>query len=510
LENKPKFQDWGFHFLTLLLCFAVYYFLRLPFATLGNLFLDDGETLYHLFSVIRGRIPYLEDYHHHFMGYLLPYLALSKIQGFSPDLIREMSFINQTLMGLGVYFCLRFFTSPVRALIGALLAISAREPFVIGFFVHYQNNLLSVFIWFFCLRFLKTKSDFNLCIGAFISGILFTYDQRCMLHVLLPWLALFLENGLKIKLMQIVKLIAFAAIAPGLLVFYLLKNQAWGVFLEQCFIFPRDYRIASQSWTEAIRSAISAHDFLFTQTPILLISGMIGLLCLVLAIKNQEKSKMCTFLLFAGVIQIATSSLGGRYYDYYTIPWLPWLAILAVIGLERIGSSSKLLEGGYSLFIISPIFLALGNAARVNVDDLTARAHADGSDKVVSYLKENLSESDTVLVWGYRLGLYVRINKLSAYPFANLLMIHPDQQVVGREEREKHIYPAYEAEFEKYLENEPPNIIIVPWRNKVRLESKVQDLVDAKLSSSYKKVFESSGSNLIGEVTHFDVYRRAS
>jgi hypothetical protein len=485
-----------------------YYVLRIPTSLVEVGFLDDYETLYHVFSVIQGKVPYRDDYHHHFMGYLLPYLFLAKFQGFDVNLLRQMAFLNQVATGFVVYLCLGLFVSRVHALIGGLLVVSAREPFVLGFFMNYQSNLLVVLIWYFCFAYLKQKRINNIYIAGFITGLLVTYDQRFIFSSCLPFAALWLAAPNKVSIRSVFYVLLTVGFCPISLLSYLALQDALIPFFEQCFIFPMNYRVASQDVWATLINVIYVHRYLLELTPYLLFAGLWGFLYLFFSHGKKLEAGVKGFIFISLGIQFIASSLGGRDYEYYTIPYLVILPLLAVLGSIAFDRFTWRLRGVYLVILSLPVMVSIYQSLNLEPNKIAVKANFDGSKQTIDFLKSELKENDTFFVWGYRFDLYVRTERLSAYPFANLLMIQPDQQVRDLSLRNKHIYHKYQKYFFDLLSNRPPSVIVVATRNGIRLSSPSQDKIEEMVRTDYTKLFSVTGSNIVQETTSFEVYRK--
>lgn len=495
------------HILVIGVLAAVYALLRMPTGPLNLAYYDDGETLYHTFSLLNGQVPYRDNFNHHFMGYVIPFIGLSHLAGFSVDLIREMAFVNQVLCGYGVFLCVSVFCGFLPSFLAALMAISAREPWVLGFFQHYQNSLLIVFVLYFALRYLEDGKSFFLIVSSFLCGVLFTFDQRVLLAGLIP-LAAFTLESLKRRSLSAGTLSGslFAmSSAPLLCLFYLYLNNALWAFIEQCFVFPLKYRVGSKSTADAAWDALYLHRYLFTQTPLLLIFGVIGFItALMLLQKKGYEKKNALLLVVLSALPVASIPLfGGRDYDYYTIPWLFYLAVLAGIGTLMFRKRAV-----YTALLAAPLIMPVLSV--LSYDGRYKGYEGDGLRETAAFLKQDIKPDDSLFIWGYRLELYVRAEKLSAYPFSGNLLIHPDPQIKDYQDRLKHIFPRYEEMFMDLLKNKPPVYLVTFSRGGINPDSPARRALFQKILNEYTEVFHITRDDFLGEECSYRVFKLKS
>lgn len=489
---------------------ALYSFYKSPIKNLVLSYYDDGETLYHTMSILMGKIPYLEDTNHHFMGYIAPFVWFGKLFGFSPSLTYQMAFINQIFSGLGVYLCLRFFVPWKLALLGGALVISQREPWVHAFYVQYQINLLLIFIVYFSLRFLNSNSISTLSIVGLLAGALATFDQRALHFVGVPWLLLVLFGRKAFTVKHVISA-ACSILAPiSLALIYLWKNAAFEAFIQQTLIFPSKYRIGGKTLANLIADAVQLHKPLLFGTPLLLIFSFLGFIYLIKSIlpKHAESSQrtpaifLALLFPFFGIMPL----MGSRDYEYYTITWLPYLSIIAMLSPLLLAKASTLTVRTYTALIAAPIVLACLGSSKALVENPFGEYRGDGVNEVVEFLNKNMAAEETLYVWGYRPDIYVRLKRLSAYPFATTIFFHPDQMITTN--REKHIYPEYEQRFLSLLQSNPPTYVVVFNRSKVlESPSPSQQRLFEVLASDYREAFDISKKDHAGELCSFKVYK---
>jgi hypothetical protein len=485
-----------------LLFFVLYSLLRLPVLSLGIPYYDDGDTLYHAFSILSGRVPYRDDIGHHFFGYLLPFVLYGKLFPLDEWSFFWIAGLHQSLTALFVFLIGKEFAGRSFAVLSSLLVLAAREPWVIGFYQQYQTNTLMVMIWYLSLKAINDPKagDRSLSLAFLVAGLAFVFDQRALLMSITPvvaWVLLFRRDS--VILLRAAPMFYFVVPIVGVL--YLLKNDALTPFVEQTFKFPLLFRTGQSSLLDQLLTCLTLHRHILSTTPVLLLFAMLGVIPL---LRTRGRGEQVLILSFALSVFLMTL-LGGRDYEYYTVPWIPFMG-LASLGLVhwRLFQGPVLSKTLPALFF-SPVLLSY---IQLIENFPTKKDPGDGVSEVAQFLKMSMNSEDTVYVWAYRLDLYVQANKLSYFPEANRMMIHPDHAIVHSEERRKHVFPKYDERFRQRLEAAPPSYLVTFTRDDVPpLWSAADDAVRTTLSRRYDKVFEVQRRNFRGDLCLWRVFR---
>lgn len=493
----------------------LYFLLRLPTRHLPLAYYDDGETLYHTLSILLGQVPHRDDFNHHFSGYLLPFVVSARLFGFSIELMRIVPMITQVMTGLGVFLCLRFFTGPLLSFLGAALAISAREPWVLGFYPQYQINPFWVFSLFFSLFYLERRKTIFLQAAFLMCGLAFTFDQRALFLTLIPVSALALrlkDLGRGLGPLGLACLTAFALPAIAGLV-YLAANGALLPFWEQTLVFPALYRSGAQSWIDLLSQWVMSHRFLFTQTPILAV-GAVGGFCILWrdTRSSRPRDRMLRRLLLLTAVPLAIMPFfGARDFDYYTATWLPYMGILAALAAASPGKLPRTPAMAIRLFLAMAVIFPLYQSLRSRNDYQQAALRGDGMADVVQFLRDNMQPRDTLYVWGYRFDPYIYLQKPAALPFASQIFVHPDVEIKGRPARQKHIYPEYDRIFTTLLHNQPPDYLVLFDRGEEKKDFSPADAkVLALVQDRYDLVFRTQRRDFLDKEVFFKIYRLRS
>ena len=494
--NSGTLTKIGISFLLL----SSYLLFKLPVLHIPILFYDDGEMMYHAFAVSEGLIPYRDTHSHHFLGYIIPIILSGKLFGFSPELLRQMGVIFQVITGLGIFILVSRFASKGWSLFAAILYISAREPWVNGFPIQYELNLLIILI----LLFIDRK---HFTMAALISGVAFIFDQRALALIALPLAAMASPD---FKLKSIFKFIVWYLIPPLATFIWLYANGALLAFWEQTFIFPSKYRVGSFSLWDSIVQGFFLHRYLLTTTPWLFGLALAGYAALFdNSIKRVLSPELRKALIIAPFILFAMAGVGGRDYDYYTVIWLPVLSVLAGVCFYYAASASNAFRLSTAAITIVGIFLPYFYSLALLQTDYFKDFSSDGSAETASFVKSQMGPDDSIFVWGYRMDLYIRIGQPAPFPEASHLFIHPDGAI--KKSRWKHIAPKYEYEFfQRIIEKMPTFLIKFTRDEEPGVDSPANKLVSKLLETEYQKVFEIERRDYHDGRPKFEVFKLKS
>ncbi len=500
----------GLRALTILLSYILlYYFIRLPTYGTDLAYYDNQEHLYHTLSFLHGKVPYRDDFNHHFVGYVAPYVWLSKIFGFSVEIAAYVRHLNQALVGLFTFLVVSRFAPKSLAYVCGLLAIGAREPWTLNFYALHNLSVLYLCMLYLCLRYLKTGQALLPQMAFFLCGAALTCDQRGLFFLAIPIAALYLKHEISSK--KVLSSAAAFLTLPAAAILYLWANQALLPFWEQTIIFPSQFRSGSQSLLELITLWAMAHKYLYLNSPLLLLFGLFGLFALIFdkrcryfGLSEEERS----LLLLCALSVLTVPFFGARDFDYYTVTTLPFLAIMSGCCFLRF---QHIYVGRVVLWLSLLLACALPFVGFIVDRGAFAKKleAGDGTNEVVAYLKEHAQPQEDLYVWGYRYDIYLYLEKLAAYPFANQILIDPDQLIVGESARKLHVYPKYEELFRRLTQEHLPTWLVIFLRGDEPRQSSASDrLVNQLARERYSKVFDSEKRDFLDKKVSFRVYRK--
>lgn len=485
-------------------------FLRLPHSMIPWSYYDDAEGVYHAFSIASGRLPYLEDATHHFLGYTLPYLLLAPFTGFSFELVRISALLHISLTGLFTYLGCRSFTRPFVSLVAALLVVSAGQPETAGFYIQFELNLILSAILCCLLWHTVSSRDSLLKIASFLLGLLICYDQRMVVYLpLIPILLLWQCNfGRAFFRNFILEFVLPFIVAPLAGFLYLFCSGIINEFIFQVYTYPREYRIGSLNFFSVIYEGIRSHWFLLEKTPIFTGAAIAG--CLAIAKKSIRNFRAAQklILLLTLVLSIFPPLFGGRYYEYYVVTYYPVFGILAGAGILLLFSIRKSIGITYYLLLfLQPLFAMILAYSLLRYDHFLEFS-GDGNKEVAAYLQENAEVDDQIFVWGYRPDIYLLIGRTSPSRFVNQMMIHPDGNLT-QEEQALHVVPKYLEEFKKWWCMSPPNFVVTFNENDMS-SSLAQQFVMGQLKNHYHPTFNTRKLDASKREIRFKIYSLSS
>jgi hypothetical protein len=490
-----------------ILCATFYYLIRLPLSPLALAYYDDGENLYHTLSLLQSEIPYLQDYNHHFIGYLLPLYIVGACIGFTPDLYHYTYPLIQGITGMLVIAIVMRSFSFKTALAAALLVVTAREPYMLGHYIQITLNPIWLGMLLCSMRFIERNHLTTLIGCGLLWGLGICSDQRTVFFGAIPLIAILVQRERSFFL-KLSTLGLCAAILPTLALASLWYNGALLSWYEQTIYFPSTYRVASSTPLSTLKLWLENHRYLITETPILALLALSGLIYLILSIVKKLVSRDA--LLIASTLPALSAfiALGGRDYDYYSIIALPLLGLLAPYSLALAPDRPRA-QLGISACIIAQILLAPILSLGLFFDKEFQAYSGDGVGEVVHYLAKNSSPGEKIYLLGYRLDLFVKLGRTSGYPFSSQIFYIPDAAIESKD-HQAHIYPEYYERFKETLTSTPPAWIVRFKTSAVGdLVREAERYVETLTTSQYEKRFETSRMNHVGERISFTVWKRS-
>ncbi|MBX7143047.1 MAG: hypothetical protein K1X79_01215 [Oligoflexia bacterium] len=490
-----------------LLLGMLYFALRIPFRAHGILFLDDGETLYHALSLLKGQLWYRDDVSHHFLGYALPFYWTAKLLGFSENLLAILALLHQTATAWGLYLISRRWVSAIPALGVACLYISAREPFNFGFYQQFQINLFFVFTLLLAQLALQRNNLFFALLSSLTAGAALLIDQRCLFLALIPALLVWMLPRRSMRrtiiLMLCYTLPALAAI------YWLVTNGVWSDFVDQTWRFPKEFRAGSLTIFQMLAIGTYAHRHLIFATPTMLLLGLIGLLGLVRTIKHNKSNGEYMLILLSGLALLPMPFVGSRDFPHYLLTWHPFLALCTAFLPQAFSALRARLM---PLLILAPFittFVALQDSLELRKDPALTENQGDGREQVLAELRQQMADKDTLLVWGYRLDIYAALQKTAAYRQANTLFIQPDSEIKYSADRARHVDPKYLAEFKQGLSQQPPTFVVLYWRDRSPLlESEANTALLNLVHTNYELIKSVAAQDLLKSHVTWEIWKR--
>lgn len=300
------------------------------------------------------------------------------------------------------------------------------------------------------------KSSFALLSGlAFSAACLFKYQAGMNLIILLAYLV-FVRKSLR----GLPKFILGALPLPLIMLAYLAHAGALGSFIFWSVEGNAEY-IGGGSRTISL-----IHQLLVRVLPYITSTLLLWILAGIYAVKNARRATRQEWLIILWfMLSIIPVSMGLRFYGHYFLLLLPPLCILAApVAAKAWGDQSHKWKKFFIAFAM--ILPAAGfTIARFNM----ARIHtAVGEDNlenykpIAAYIKNNTSENNHIVVWGFAPLIYWYSERLPATRFfwSDLLAGRVPGSRQKRQDHEKYIMPEAWNMFMADIERNKPTYFI--------------------------------------------------
>ncbi len=363
---------------------------------------DITEMIYHALVVKSGRIPYVDDVTHHFMGYVFPLMFLN-----SPDAVWCLSASYICITALLAFMLAKELGLPnVRVLLATVAVTIGWLYGWVGFIFELQSQALPL-IWLLLVslaRAWRLQSSRMMAGAGFLLGIMAVMDQRLILYGSMMFLPLCHSSWLNRK-RAVATAMVFVALVPSLAGLWLYAHGALWSCVQHALIFPLSMRNKGVPFSilEFLKKGVDAEP---------MAAALIGIGFLIcLAVRAVPKPYRVIYLSVT-VLGLIYSVLGGRYYIHYLLVLQP--AVVLSTGLLACAISFRYLKGllfalcgSYMLF---PICVGIG-AGRwtLPVDDLVMRNAAE-------VVRKNSDFGEEVLVWGPAPSIYLYSERRTSFP----------------------------------------------------------------------------------------------
>jgi len=172
--------------------------------------------------------------------------------------------------------------------------------------------------------------------------------------------------------------------------------------------------------------------------------------------QKKEFPPLLVILLLGLPIELLLSMLSGRNYLHYFIGWSTYLGVLGAFAVfYLLGRFMPRFENYTTLLLLSAILLALIFKLDVWKGYGTALQNISSGqveyvDPVAIYIRENTSEQDKVLVWGFRPVINFVSGREAPVSFLPYPLVHVDTPLTN----------AWAEQFHSQLVSEPPQLIV--------------------------------------------------
>ncbi len=415
---------------------------------------DFAEMVYEIRRIELGFVPYRDTVTHHYLGYVVPFVALGSLVDWTPWLLKSAAVFFHFLTAVFVWLALREVRGPRTAWLGAFLAVT------LGWFWSWQGfgfNVQSLLapviasLIFFVIRACARASATALSMAALSSGILLTWDPRT-----LAFLPLLVIPAMVVPAWRRWRAIALAAstllLPPFCAAAYLLRAGAWRDFVEQTFVYPLAYR--NHGVTFDVAAFVRTWLGTWLGGELLAVPLMVAGLAAVLRVDARAWLKAVCVIAIGSALVYAIA--GGRPYPNYFMVFAPILLILIAQLPELAGRARPDLAR-----VLAAALVALGVFCGLrplllwqSTGSIFLTPNEATIEAAAAYLRANTTREDKVLVWGYSPGIYVLADRFHTFRDEGLLSIagaNFASSAAGE----------LVDEFETFVTHDPPKVIVV-------------------------------------------------
>jgi hypothetical protein len=494
-----------------------------PWWNIDYVHVDHAQIMYHAKAWHAGRIPYRDDWLHHFCGYVIPVYLLGFLFPIGPGLLKGLCIGMKLLTALINARTAYLLAGRSAAVLAAFLTVS------MGMFFAWQGNILNAqgfqepllaMMLYYVLRAGLRGECRSLCQAAAAWSVLVLVDQRALVFGSLLVISLVFHPQLR-ALRSIALTVLAGSVCPIVACGILWYLGAWQAFWEQTIIYPLRYRNQGVSQFGSMRMSViqRLRIFALLETPAVLFAcaGALAILC-------KEKRRIVVWVFVIALASALVYMLaGGRLYTNYALIASPILILSCALLPNYVAADERrrMAAAAYAVVIVTaivswlPPFWSMGRNETVyfSGDESVAR-------DVARTVRDESPANADVLVWGYKPQVYLHADRLSWFRDMSLISVAGGNFRSTRRE-DQGMDPEMLAEFRRRLEESAPEIIVYYEKKRVSPTGRyvfgrgeVQDNMDFRRNDHLKfladkldreyaswKVFESP-------IERAEIYRR--
>ena len=464
---------------------------------------DQGVSAYVAEIMARGGYPYKDIYHFNLPAIFFTYRLASFLPLPRVESVNLLHVIFVSLTYLGVYASARKISGPLTSAFAAVFYCAFAVVIYTSYWNIAQKESLAclpiILSLFFILRSISSSDDsgngkyvVNLFIAGVFAGISAQYKPT--LGIIL--FAAFYPAILNIKEM---KKAVLMVLSPGIgfsvsfipLLIYLFSTDTLGIMLESVFKFGGFY--GGQAYSGFSKNIMDTfwsvlrwlYDWRFLS--VLALAGIAAY------IRKDKKIKLVTIF---GALLLVQLIIQMKFFTYHWIPLLLPVSILAATGAGYLiglagpsgDESNKRLQSAILVLLLIALLAGclapaanryrrewLYNTGQIEMNTFL-RPHGQWASgdicqmaqhAVADYIKNKTSESDSVLVFGHELGLYLLMER---YPDTRFAYDQPLNTDPKGNEKFSVFRDHLRAEFMNDLIKSPPVYIIIIENDETSIE----------------------------------------
>ena len=427
---------------------------------------DSGIFLYIGKIILEGKTPYLDVWEN--KGPLIFYInAFGLLIGSGSRW--GVWFVELVFLFFAVYLGFkitkRFFGLP-SAILSTIIWVLSLSRVSQGGNLTEQYSLLFSFVGIACYLWGAEKTQmrrFDFLLGLSFGLNFLLRPNNIGTHLAIVFSLLFFlwfENNWKL-LSQRILYMSFGGLTITLpFVIYFIKVDALNELYKIVFLFNTQYS-SDFSINQITKSFVQGYSYFDVWVMMLTISGYLWVLLKFIIQPNKKgfDAKLYVFLLLYWPLEIILSSLSGRNYPHYFIPWVPVICLLSAHLFKEISKNNHFLRKTSNAFLVALLFTTLvitqknlTNYIPVLTSLSTGKtlASTEYIHPAAKYVQENTQENEKVLVWGFRPIINVMADRESPSMYLPYPAMHEDTELSYK----------WAEQFYAQLQSNPPVFII--------------------------------------------------
>jgi len=424
---------------------------------------DAGIFMYVGSLILKGKIPYLDVWEN--KGPLVFYInALGLSLG---DGSRWGIWLMEFLFLCGaVWLCyslMRSIMGDIPALIGVFVMVAAAGNVLQGgnYSEEYSVLFSCLALWAFFKGMNEPRSKlFDVLIGLSLGFNILLRPNNISMQAAAAgafFLLTFFSWEWKLLVRRAVLIVLGAAVVVVPVVLYFLTQGALQEMINVVLVFNFQYS-SDTSVGQILQGVLGAFNSIGVgYSAIALIGYLLSLFVVAKGIYQKKEFPPLLVILLLGLpIELLLSMLSGRNYLHYFIGWSTYLGVLGAFAVfYLLGRFMPRFENYTTLLLLSAILLALIFKLDVWKGYGTALQNISSGqveyvDPVAIYIRENTSEQDKVLVWGFRPVINFVSGREAPVSFLPYPLVHVDTPLTN----------AWAEQFHSQLVSDPPQLIV--------------------------------------------------
>ena len=455
MSSKTNFSKFHPHVFIPFLVFGTVILIMLPYAPPHDINRDSGIFLYAGREILLGKTLYIDVWDH--KGPLIFYLnALGLLFGNRTG-VWAVECIFLFIATLSGYKVMKDLLGFPQALVGTAAWLFSFYSIIAGgnYTEEFSLPISFLSILFFAQYIKDQRKGFLFLIGIAMGLNMLLRPNNIGAQLAISSAIVF-DGIFQFKIKQTIKNIFvialgfFAVLIPTALIFSL--NGSFNELINATFIYNYNY---SSSENISKLTALLFFTFVLGWPFWGAIFAWFIALKDMIARKNLLSRPMLLFVLIGFPLEIILDTLSGRPYIHYTIVLLPYLGLLNAFFADKLvkflrGEKYNLIKMSVAVLCFFLMLFSFWSSSEFIKKMDAVSTHINENAKIITYVRENTSAKDDVLVWGQELSINFLSERSAPTAFAF--------QTFFLDEK---ITPAMGDKFLVDIENRKPALVVI-------------------------------------------------